>query len=267
MKHNQFFYTLLCILAGCCLSSCEIEDKDLPGGVFDTPWQGGNSNSSYLSNYSVNSNYRSTIGDHFTTYQQIAFELTFSDAVKEYKYLFSTTPLEDFEVLQKLSEKDAYIPDEMNYVTYTYTRLQDGKDIYLYALGLNPETKTRGVITSKKVCIQPVITEKQNSTSRIFPVKQGSGSYASGYEFSWQFGASPGPFEYVILFNEEAQWAKKLSDPALILLIQKRGQTIRTNVYQGKEMHIQGPAQADYMFIATHVIESLTTEKLLYKIS
>lgn len=258
MKRNHFFYIFFGVLSIFSLYSCEIEDSDLDQDILNQfnahrnelgAGSDSSQSTSSLSQYSIDSGYWTVIGDKFVTSNQLAVKLDFSSLVDEYITLISENSLNPTEALNLLSkEKPSPVGENANFVTCTYSSGQYGKKVYLYVVGLSSSGRVRGIVQETSMYLQPSNSAIENANVFISSVSR------MGDKLSWSFSASGYPYEYVVLFEDEAKFANKLSDAALILFMRGRSKSVDGQLASKiRQMSISIPDDSKSVFIATHV--------------
>lgn len=274
MKHYNFIYILLGVLPIISLCSCEIEDSVLDPDILsrfeaDRGNQGLGSDASIanLPEYGFDSGYWTAIGDKFLTNNQLAVSLNFSSLVEEYVTLISENHLESIDAINLLSkQRPTPVGENANFVICTYPSSQTGKRVYLYVVGLSTSGRIRGTVQEVSIYLQPSNSAIENANVYISSVRQMMN------KLSWSFSASAYPYEYIVLFDDEAEFANKLPDAALILFMRGRSNTIDGQLASKiQETSITIPDNAKYVFIATHVNaygrEALTTQRYYRQLS
>lgn len=182
---------------------------------------------------------------------ECTYRIELSGESKLYKYFFSETYYNDDMVMALMKSMDYIEGQEYNFVSSTFGA--STKSLYLYCMGYSDKNTHGNVVLN--ICN---IEGSHTSSTPFTDVIDITSFKKVNNEIMWKFSFPNDIYEcqYLVLFDEEAEFANKLKDSALALYMKMARDS------KNLSLPMYNPQQAEMMKTRTMSIEG-TEKKVL----
>ena len=183
---------------------------------------------------------------------ECTYRIELSGESKLYKYFFSKTYYSDDQAIAFMKSLDYIEGQEYNFVSSSFE--SNTRSLYLYCMGYSDEN-THGDIV-RNIC--NIEGSLYSSFTDIIDIT----SFGKvGKEITWKFSFPDDIYEcqYLVLFDEDAEFANKLKDSALALYMNMANMASKSKTLS---LPVSNPYQAEAMKTRTMAING-TEKKVL----
>lgn len=231
------------------MSSCNITDEELDPAIRNkfeeergeiNSSNGSSNKESYLESCYV------SFGESCILLKECAVVIKLSDNSTGYKYFYSENQYPEAEV-RKIMRTLNYIEGAEYNFARSYTYQPNGNPIYLYVEGYRRDNDN---LFYGPIEVKELTTPKGNDFYQWLVI----GDIRKKQDMiNWTVGTYGYKFYYIILTNEDAEYAKSLSDPEIWLYKSNEWKLATPNINGMKEFDIDGE-NIDKIFFACRAI-------------